>query len=459
MGGETLKSVWKKMPNSSNTYYSLEDINRYLSGGMTAQEMHDIERAALSDPFLMDAIDGFRSANKNVTDTHLNYLKASFTISQSEPAKVVPLEKKSKSAVWKMLAAACITVVIGVGWWLMTVSTNHGNKGIAKTDTPHLDSTLNTASVKNTNSAPFPATDSGAAAVVNPANSNDRNTDLAINNRLKKVNKDHLSDVPAKPSNTNKAFIEKEAAMEGASKEAMLNFNTEVSTFSNMPGQAKGMLSSPAMPAQQYRNYNNFDYEAGKNLLKGNVIDEHGNPIPLATIKADGINNAVVSNNDGSFILPLKDSASNVLVSRVGFQNANVHVETGKTNNIILAANDYQLNEVVITSAGKPKSNGVSANFNKFKKSTTGLKMLPYPDEGWSHFYKELGSNLGVDTKTASKTIEIKFTLDENGDPTDFTIVESPDEILTKKAIEFIKKAKWRNFKLSKNAVVRIQFN
>jgi hypothetical protein len=41
--------------------YSAEDIERYLKGKMSAKEMHDMEKAALQDPFLADAIEGFSS--------------------------------------------------------------------------------------------------------------------------------------------------------------------------------------------------------------------------------------------------------------------------------------------------------------------------------------------------------------------------------------------------------------
>ena len=43
--------------------YSVEDIERYLKGKMSAKEMHDMEKAALQDSFLADAIEGFINAS------------------------------------------------------------------------------------------------------------------------------------------------------------------------------------------------------------------------------------------------------------------------------------------------------------------------------------------------------------------------------------------------------------
>ena len=41
--------------------YSSSDIERYLNGELSAPEMHALERAALDDPFLADALDGIKS--------------------------------------------------------------------------------------------------------------------------------------------------------------------------------------------------------------------------------------------------------------------------------------------------------------------------------------------------------------------------------------------------------------
>jgi hypothetical protein len=44
--------------NNHTTPYSAADIEKYLKGELPARDMHDLERAALEDPFLADAIEG-----------------------------------------------------------------------------------------------------------------------------------------------------------------------------------------------------------------------------------------------------------------------------------------------------------------------------------------------------------------------------------------------------------------
>lgn len=47
------------MEENDKIYYTAADIDRYLRGKMTASEMHAMEKAALEDPFLADAIEGY----------------------------------------------------------------------------------------------------------------------------------------------------------------------------------------------------------------------------------------------------------------------------------------------------------------------------------------------------------------------------------------------------------------
>ena len=69
---------------SAHINYSFEDIQRYLQGKMSAAEMHAIEKAALQDPFLADAIEGFNEADLMTAQKHLNEINASLLEEKKE---------------------------------------------------------------------------------------------------------------------------------------------------------------------------------------------------------------------------------------------------------------------------------------------------------------------------------------------------------------------------------------
>ena len=73
---------------SSHINYSFEDIQRYLQGKMSAAEMHEMEKTALQDPFLADAIEGFNEADLAKSRQHLNEINADL-FAEKQKSKVV----------------------------------------------------------------------------------------------------------------------------------------------------------------------------------------------------------------------------------------------------------------------------------------------------------------------------------------------------------------------------------
>jgi hypothetical protein len=44
------------------SHYTAADLQRYVQGKLSAREMHAMEKAALDDPFLADAMEGMQQA-------------------------------------------------------------------------------------------------------------------------------------------------------------------------------------------------------------------------------------------------------------------------------------------------------------------------------------------------------------------------------------------------------------
>lgn len=114
--------------------YSAADIQRYLNGQMPAHEMHSLEKAALDDPFLSDAIEGYGEINelnkgKVMEDIGELYDRLK---SRTEPyEKLVPLRRTNW---WKI--AAAILILAGTGTVVYTLVNNQPRKSsVAKTET------------------------------------------------------------------------------------------------------------------------------------------------------------------------------------------------------------------------------------------------------------------------------------------------------------------------------------
>jgi hypothetical protein len=98
---------------------------------MSAEEMHDIETAALDDPFLADAIEGFQGAievNEESLNTGLAQLNKEFSERIKPPARVVPI---TQSRWWQIAAAAMIVLIVGVAFYNNWIKPEENAKALA----------------------------------------------------------------------------------------------------------------------------------------------------------------------------------------------------------------------------------------------------------------------------------------------------------------------------------------
>lgn len=89
--------------------------------------------------------------------------------------------------------------------------------------------------------------------------------------------------------------------------------------------------------------------------LKGQVIDNLGQPLPGASILEKGTTNGVVSDFDGNFMLNLSNSNATIAISYIGFSKIEIPVD-GRSNIIITLEEDTNaLDEVVLVGFGTQK--------------------------------------------------------------------------------------------------------
>src|ERR1700692_308935 len=93
--------------------YTSSDIQKYLEGKLPASEMHAIEKAALDDPFLADAIEGFETISKQNTSVNID---ADIIELHQKLAEKIEERRKTVSPIfmfWRVAAAVITILVIG----------------------------------------------------------------------------------------------------------------------------------------------------------------------------------------------------------------------------------------------------------------------------------------------------------------------------------------------------------
>lgn len=123
--------------DDSNTIknFTAADIAKYHSGQLTAGQMHAMEKAALEDPFLADALDGYAMTGTNVM-ADMEELRGRLS-QKTEEAKVVPLKAVSGGGQRKfpwLRAAAVIIIIAGAGLLAQKIFVQKKGGNIASND-------------------------------------------------------------------------------------------------------------------------------------------------------------------------------------------------------------------------------------------------------------------------------------------------------------------------------------
>ncbi|MBL7744982.1 MAG: hypothetical protein JNN00_16025, partial [Chitinophagaceae bacterium] len=83
------------MPDNNNIQtFTAADIEKYHKGLLSAKEMHAMEKAAMDDSFLADALEGYAIAGVNV-NADIAELKRRLA-GKAEEKKVIPIHGSSR---------------------------------------------------------------------------------------------------------------------------------------------------------------------------------------------------------------------------------------------------------------------------------------------------------------------------------------------------------------------------
>ncbi|MGJ7031714.1 carboxypeptidase regulatory-like domain-containing protein [Niabella hirudinis] len=464
------------MPTDPTYQYTIEDIRRYLSGSMSPAAMHEMEKAALTDPFLADALDGYRQANPSATAAHLNEIRSLIMgqdVQKTSAPPVVTLYTP-RSKWWRALAAAAVIGVMATGAWLF-MKPGPAPAPIAKVKEP-------TAPVVAAPPAEAPSQDTAIQTSLANTAAVEKKENLRAGRK-----KDRVSEAPpiAPAAEENAVHTDDIAIaadipvkdvpnlLQGALPPNAVAENGRmqirgISTFRKMDSAVKRqqLLSNrwagpigAAAKARAITDKSGFMMAKNdeQSYYLGRVTDSAGAPIPGVTVTSPR-NYSTLSGVDGSFRLPAaQDSAGNLAFMAPGYSPRVQQLLAGKTAGIRLTLSDAALDEVVVVGYGRQKKSAIIGSINSNKVDTLPYKESPYPQGGWDSFYNKLATEMGVNSSNASKDLHLRFTV-ENGLPEKFTVIKTPDDATAQKAISIIKKGpKWKTGKRKKKVDLKIK--
>ena len=154
--------------------FTASDIEKYHKGQLSGREMHAIERAALEDPFLAEALEGYSTGKTNVSDD-LEELKQRLG-DRIQGGKIVSISTISRKGFFWLRAAAMIILVAGAGFLVYQYALNKKSSSISEVNAVEKEKQTNDSvasrsldvndSIARTNAIEQPQKDNAANARV-----------------------------------------------------------------------------------------------------------------------------------------------------------------------------------------------------------------------------------------------------------------------------------------------------
>lgn len=481
------------MANDNNIPgFSAADIEKYHRGQLSNAERNALEKAALDDPFLADALEGYALPGTDVqADIQLLKQKLSSRIEEDATAKIIPIGNGTTRKFPWLRAAVAILVIGGAGLLANQFFFNKKSGDIAQAD-----KNVPVPATVNDSVAPAEKNNNGTADIKNtPATGGATTTgsikEEIIENKLTTTDNAAVKDVtPSTGIETRRkdelavtnlpAPVASGAAKPAEEKKELANNAgndkgdiAKISDDKN-PGVVAGTIPAPAK-AKAATDADGVKDQAEKatamnrkaedqhmryqqnNIFRGRVTDGRNAGVPFANVTNIEDKAGTYTDVNGYFNLTSPDSVLNVQVRSVGFENNQVQLKNTVASTKIVLHEDRSLSEVVISNQ-KPNVAARNRDANRTLQE-------PEPADGWDNYDTYLSNNLDIpeDIKTkqaGTGSVQVSFEVDKYGEPVNIRIEKSLCDKCDKEAIRLIKDGpKWkRNAATKGRTTVTINF-
>jgi hypothetical protein len=424
-----------------------ELVRRYLAGELDDKAMHALERQAMDDPLLAEALEGFESALPDQS-AHLADLENRLAKRvQSTKRSVVPMYVR-----WSAAAAVLILAGLATLWlWQPQQSKNLADVVPPKIDTlkqapTPTDTFQNLSDSLDSKPLTF-SPDQPKPAAVRAKKEGNGNADEYINadrHGEEAAPKTSVAPPAAEPmttvplANADKFHVTPPPAIAG-----------DTSVLQSLAGRAPGLYitqssrkarkqdadtldavvvtgyaksnayreSSTGAVTMLSRDYLTKPGHTPTITVKGKVTDEQGSPLPGVSIREAGTDKATVTSTDGRFAITVDSTGHTALnLSYIGFINKQLQIKGDSTlQAIALKENNAHLSEVVVTGYAMPDADERPPNVTP-----------PEPAGGFKALHQYLKTNVKCATRGK---IKLSFLVDQDGQLSDFKVTKklSPD--------------------------------
>lgn len=417
--------------HKDQTYqYGFSDIEKYLKGELSPAAMHALEKAALTDPFLADAMEGYQQSNLETSNIHLAEISTLIDGSK-EKGRIVPITHSKPN--WFKIAAFLVLIsgITMIGWMLirkplssdspLARNKEKDSNAVVQTPTDHTTTILAATKqptnqpAKKTSKATVPVKDTDSslqALAIVPANTKE-NIPLTMLHSEARVAKQFSTD----SLKDTKSLQNSVAKLNQQHKYEQL-----------LQGKAAGVLVT-----KQNTSY----------TISGKVLDAQQKPLVNASVQLNTASTVktVSTNAQGAFQISSKEQSANITVSALGYQPVKTVVSPASANIVTLDTQVNTLDEVVVTGYGTKRKNelvGAVKQINSEQINHSSIEPAGGMSE-WINTVHRKWETEKWDQLPLRDSISCILTLAENGHITNVEFLQPANRRFKKRFISFLK--------------------
>ena len=472
-------------PSSNTSTFTINDFEKYFTHQLSNTERHTIEKAALTDPLVNDAMEGYENTNFELANKQLAIIQQNIQGTQQEAAKVITMTTTNNSKQWLRIAAAII-IMVGVGSTIWLVNNNNSivEKPIAYIPNEVIQAPVDvtTKEVTTNNKTTTTVTIPEAVAAKPSTQASAPTLKLSID-EVAGLTKDNATNTATiTESNTqlnapkaieqedSKALLAKEEALRKQQSNDLAIADKKKETAKS----AKNVtIATPSIADNEITRNNNTraynNQNASPNVFRGRVLNNNGEALAATTLSVRNSNTNILArtDNDGNFSVQLPDTNAIVSVETSGYAQQQLNLSANRSNNIVLekGKEETSLAETVVVAYGTAKAKTANAATQK----VTQQEMLNggiEPLGGWKSFNQYLEQKLAIlklenegDIEDeSSDNLTINFKVKNNGEPTNINVKGAKNNKVAQKAAEIIEQGpKWKYSKKNKKVKLVVQ--
>ncbi len=365
-----------------------------------------MERAAAEDPFLAEALEGYRRFPESDHEQSVSRLRAA--VRDRAGRRRVLLSYLGRAAA----VAALLAAAVGGVWWLIR---DTPASGVAMEQTEASDTLLD----RSAEAAPPQGSDNQTAASPQPRPSSPKSTEEKATRLRQPVGppaekEETVTTVPP-ISRQEPVILSEEASALTKRRQVEPPVNAAEATAGGETDNeaAKDGFWTSGNIAEQLEDAEYSQPALTGRLISGQVLSSEGEPLIGANVLVPDADLGTVTDLDGRFQVLVPEGQDQLRVSYVGYGSRRVPLVEGQQElTVRLEAPAVAMDEVVVTRSSRSKISSLAEPRGGFEKLERYIaKKREYP--------------AAARAQGVAGEVRLRFTLDEAGRPDRFEVLQS----------------------------------